>query len=147
LPNDTGYESNPLRRVSLTLSASLTLARPVALLVEARTDNLQAPRLYALYLRWKPWANRYFDAQVGLIPPVFGAYSRRPYGSGNPLIGYPLAYQYLTTTRTDAVPASADDLLRVRGFGWLVRYRSGTLRIARPPVIVLSAGTRGRGAA
>ena len=124
--NDTGYESNPLRRASLTLNASLAIAHPLALLVEARTDNLESPRLYALYLRLRPWAERAFDAQVGLVPPVFGAFGRRAYGSGNPLIGYPLAYQYLTTMRADAVPASADDLLRARGFGWLVRYPVGS---------------------
>ena len=88
-------------------------------------DNLESPRLYALYFRLKPWAARAFDLQVGLIPPVFGAFGRRAYGSGNPLIGFPLAYQYLTTLRSDAVPANADDLLRVRGFGWLVRYPVG----------------------
>jgi hypothetical protein len=123
--DDTGYESNPLRRVSLTLSASLALGRPAALLVEARTDNLETPRIYALYLRLKPWAKRSFDAQIGLVPPVFGAFGRRPYGSGNPLIGYPLAYQYLTTIRSNAVPASADDLLRARGYGWYVGYPVG----------------------
>jgi hypothetical protein len=123
--NDTGYESNPLRRASLALSASLALGRPAALLVEARTDNLGSPRLYALYLRVKPWASRSFDAQIGLVPPVFGAFGRRPYGSGNPLVGYPLAYQYLTTMRADSTPASADALLRARGFGWFVSYPVG----------------------
>jgi len=123
--NDTGYESSPLRRVSLTLSAALALGRPAALLVEGRMDNLQTPRLYAVYFRLKPWTTRALDVQVGLIPPVFGAFGRRAYGSGNPLIGFPLAYQYLTTLRSDAVPASADDLLRARGFGWLVRYPVG----------------------
>jgi hypothetical protein len=120
-----GYHSSPLRRASLTLSASLALARPAALLVEARTDNLDSPRLYALYLRLKPWAARAVDAQIGLVPPVFGSFGRRAYGSGNALIGYPLAYQYLTTVRPDAVPASADDLLRMRGFGWRVSYPVG----------------------
>ena len=161
--NDTGYSSNPLRRLSLSLSASLALARPAALLVEARTDDLQAPRLYALYLRLKPWAARSVDAQIGLIPPVFGAFARRPYGSGNPLVGYPLAYQYLTTMRTDAVPASADDLLRARGFGGYVRYPVGNpyggpglpvvdgqrwdtgveVRVGREPVQLAAAITQG----
>jgi hypothetical protein len=161
--NDTGYGSNPLRRASLALSASLALARPAALLVEARTDNLERPRLYALYLRLKPWAARSFDAQIGLVPPVFGAFGRRPYGSGNPLIGYPLAYQYLTTMRPDAVPASADDLLRARGFGWLVGYPVGNpypapglpimdgqrwdtgveVRVGREPIQLAAAVTQG----
>ncbi len=161
--NDTGYESNPLRRASLSLSSSLALGRPAALLFEARTDNLETPRVYALYLRLKPWAARSFDAQIGLVPPVFGAFGRRPYGSGNPLIGYPLAYQYLTTMRSDAVPANADDLLRVRGFGWLVRYPVGNpypgpgvpvvdgqrwdagveVRIGREPLQLAAAVTQG----
>jgi hypothetical protein len=161
--DDTGYDSNPLRRASLTLSASLGLGRPAALLVEARTDNLEKPSLYALYLRLKPWKDRSFDAQIGLVPPVFGAFGRRPYGSGNPLVGYPLAYQYLTTIRTDAVPASADDLLRARGFGWLVKYPVGNpspgpglpmvdgqrwdtgveVRVGREPVQLAAAVTQG----
>ena len=37
----------------------------------------------------------------------------------------PLAYQYLTTLRPDALPASADELLRKRGTGWLVHYSLG----------------------
>jgi hypothetical protein len=123
--NDTGYSSNPLRRVTLDLAASLQIARPLALVGEVRTENVDEVRLYALYLRWRPVARHDFDVQAGLIPPVFGAFSRRPYGSGNPLIGYPLAYQYLTTLRTDAVPRSADGLLAVRGRGWLVAYPVG----------------------
>ena len=44
-----------------------------------------------------------FDIQVGRVPPTFGAFARRTYASDNPLIGYPLAYQYLTTMRADAL--------------------------------------------
>jgi hypothetical protein len=159
----TSYEGEPLRRFSLNLSASLAVARPAAILLEARTDNLERPRVYALYLRLRPWAERSFDVQVGLVPPVFGAFGRRPYGSGNPLIGYPLAYQYLTTIRPDAVPGSADDLIRVRGFGWLVRYPVGNpqagaglpmvdgqrwdtgveIRVGREPIQFAAAVTQG----
>ena len=38
------------------------------------------------------------------MPPTFGAFARRTYASDNPLIGYPLAYQYLTSLRPDAHP-------------------------------------------
>ena len=42
----------------------------------------------------------------------FGAFGRRGYqGVDNPLIGYPLAYQYLTSLRPDAAPATVADLL------------------------------------
>jgi hypothetical protein len=161
--DDTGYGNSPLRRVSLTLSASLALGRPAALLVEGRMDNLQTPRLYALYLRLKPWEARALDLQLGLIPPVFGAFGRRAYGAGNSLIGFPLAYQYLTTLRTDALPRDANDLLRARGFGWLVSYPVGNpypgpglpvmdgqrwdvgaeVRIGREPVQFAAALTQG----
>src|SRR6185436_19874049 len=62
---------------------------------------------------------------VGRVPPTFGAFARRTDASDNPLIGYPLAYQYLISLRPDAVPASADELLRRRGLGWRVRYSLG----------------------
>ncbi len=59
------------------------------------------------------------------MPPTFGAFARLTYANDNPLIGYPLAYQYLTSLRPDALPVSADELLRKRGLGWLVRYSLG----------------------
>ena len=59
------------------------------------------------------------------MPPTFGAFARRTYANDNPLIGYPLAYQYLTTLRPDALPASADELLRKARPGWLVHYSFG----------------------
>jgi hypothetical protein len=59
---------------------------------------------------------------VGRIPPVFGAFARQSYGIGNPLIGVPLAYQYQTTLRGDALPGTQTALLNWRGGGWSVRY-------------------------
>jgi hypothetical protein len=82
-------------------------------------------RPYALFARIRPWREKALDIQVGLIPPVFGAFSRRAYGTDNPLIGFPLGYQYVTSLRADAVPGSADELLAKRGRGWLVRYSVG----------------------
>jgi hypothetical protein len=80
---------------------------------------------YAAFARFRPSPHTPFDIQVGIVPPVFGAFSRRSYGVDNPLIGFPLGYQYLTTLRADALPASADDLLSKRGRGWRVRYPVG----------------------
>ena len=51
--------------------------------------------------------------------------TRSAYGSGNLLIGQPLAYQYLLSIRPDALPANADDLLRMRGRGWLSSFPVG----------------------
>ena len=41
------------------------------------------------------------------------------------LIGYPLAYQSLTSLRQDALPWNADELLRMRARGWLSSYSIG----------------------
>jgi hypothetical protein len=82
-------------------------------------------RVRALYVRVTPFPGRSLDLQAGLVPPVFGAFGRNAYGDEGPFIGFPLAYQYLTTVRTDGVPAGADDLLAVRGRGWYVQYPSG----------------------
>ena len=87
-----------------------------------RTENFDRPQAYALYLRVRPWPARNFDVQAGRIPPTFGAFARRTYPTDNPLIGYPLAYQYLTSLRPDALPASAAELLSKRGLGWLDQF-------------------------
>jgi hypothetical protein len=65
------------------------------------------------------------DIQVGRVPPTFGAFARRVYAADNLLIGYPLAYQYLTSLRPDAVPWNADELLRMRARGWLSGFSIG----------------------
>ncbi len=82
-------------------------------------------RPFALFARIRPWPQRTFDIQVGLIPPVFGTLGRRGYAPDDPLIGFPLGSQYLTSLRPDALPATADDLLAQRGDGWRVRYPIG----------------------
>jgi len=125
--NDTDYEHNALRMFRASLSGMWRPSRRLAFLTELRSEDLQAVVPYALYVRVRPWANRPFDLQVGRIPTVFGTFARRSYGSDNALIGFPLAYQYLTSLRPDAVPASADDLLLMRGRGWRSSYPVGDL--------------------
>jgi hypothetical protein len=120
--NFTDYQNDILRLAHLDLSAELRAGRHLALLLEASSDNLDTLRFYALYVRFRPFAERSFDVQLGRIPTVFGSFARRAYGYDNPLVGWPLAYQYLTTLRADAVPANADALLAVRGRGWSVPY-------------------------
>ena len=135
--NYTSYEDSAQRLARLGLTAEWHLAERFALLGEVRDENLGTPRVYALYARVRPWRDRAFDVQAGLIPPVFGAFSRRRYGSDNPLIGYPLAYQYLTSLRSDAVPGTESDLLVTRGSGWLVRYPFGWGSAAPEPGLPL----------
>ena len=123
--NYTDYDHSALRLLRIDVTAAVKAGPHFTLLGEVRSENVGTVRPYALYLRIRPWTTRDFDIQVGRVPPTFGAFARRSYANDNPLIGYPLAYQYNTTLRPDALPASADELLRKRGTGWLVRYSYG----------------------
>jgi hypothetical protein len=122
----TDYEHSALRLLRIDVSAAAKAGPHLSLLGEVRTENLDSVHAYALYARIRPWTRRDFDIQVGRIPPTFGAFARRTYANDNPLIGYPLAYQYLTSLRPDALPASADELLQKRSLGWLVKYSIGS---------------------
>ncbi len=124
--NYSDYEVSSLRLFRIDLAAEARLARFASVLLDVRTDNLHEPRVYALYLRLRPWEKREVDLQAGLVPPVFGAFPRRRYAYDNPLPSLPLAYQYLTDLREDAVPARAEELVAQRGRGWLVRYPIGS---------------------
>lgn len=137
--NYTDYEHNALRMFRVSLSGMWRPAPRLAFVTELRSEDAQRLIPYALYVRVRPWAGRAFDIQAGRIPPVFGAFGRRSYGaSENPLIGYPLAYQYLTSLRPNAVPASADDLLEMRARGWQASYPIGAADEA-PGVPLVSA--------
>jgi hypothetical protein len=136
--NFTDYEHSALRLLRIDLSAALKMSAHFALLGEVRTENLGRVRPYALYLRVRPWTARDFDIQIGRVPPTFGAFARRTYASDNPLIGYPLAYQYLTTMRPDALAANADELLAKRSLGWRLGYSIGSPNVD-PGVPLVSA--------
>jgi hypothetical protein len=129
--NYTDYEHNALRMFRLGFTADVHFGSRVSVLSEFRTDNWDDFGPYALYARVRPWTEREFDIQIGRIPPTFGAFARRNYaGTDNPVIGYPLAYQYLTSLRPDAIPASADDLLRMRGRGWRPSFPIGSTTVS-----------------
>jgi len=123
--NYSEYGVNDLRLFRVDVTAEARLFSFASVLADVRSDNLDSPRLYALYLRVRPWSARAFDVQAGLVPPVFGSFPRRRYAYDNPLPSVPLVYQYLTILREDAVPARAEDLVAQRGRGWLVRYPVG----------------------
>jgi hypothetical protein len=123
--NYTDYAHSALRLFRVDLSAAVKAGPHFTVLSEVRSENIGTVQPYALYLRVRPWSSRDFDIQVGRVPPTFGAFLRHSYANDNPLIGYPLGYQYLTTLRPDSLPASADELLRKRGLGWLLRYSVG----------------------
>jgi hypothetical protein len=124
--NFTDYEHNALRMLRLSLSASWRPLSRLALVGEVRTEDLDSVRPYAAYVRVRPSSRLPLDIQAGQIPPSFGAYGRRAYqGADSGLIGYPLAYQYLTSLRPDAIPATVADLLIMRARGWRTTYPIG----------------------
>lgn len=124
--NYTSYEFSALRNVRVGVSTEIRANDRIQLLGEVRLDQGRVLDAYGLYVRVRPWPSRRLAIQAGRIPPTFGAMSRSSYGSSNPLIGQPLAYQYLMSIRPDALPASPDDLLRMRGRGWLSNFPLGT---------------------
>lgn len=136
--NHTDYEQNALRRLRVSLTGAWRPRDEVAVVGEVRSENLDVVSAHAFYVRVRPWRNHRFDIQAGRIPPAFGSFGRRGYIRDDPFVGYPLAYQYLTSLRADAVPATPDDLLRMRGRGWLASYPIGS-QSAGPGLPVLSA--------
>ena len=123
--NHTDYGDDSLRLLRLNLALEVRPSETFSLLAEIRSDNLSVPRPYALYGRIRPWRERAFAIQVGRVPPVFGAFLRRRYEIDNPLIGYPLPYQYPTVLRPDSAPANLDQLFAYRGYGARLRYPIG----------------------
>jgi hypothetical protein len=136
--NYTDYEHNALRMMRLALSGLYRPMTWLAFVGEVRSEDLQHPAAYAAYARVRPWKTHAIDIQAGLIPPAFGAFGRRVYGTSNPVIGYPLAYQYLTSLRTDAIPATADDVLRMRARGWRSSFPIGST-VPGPGIPLVSA--------
>jgi hypothetical protein len=136
--NYTDYDHNALRGVRLRLMAEWRAASALSFVGELRSDvgvNVDVP---ALYVRWRPWTERGVAVQAGRIPPLVGAFPRRAYGHANVVIGWPLAYQYLVSLRPDALPATADDLLRMRARGWQPSFPIGS-QVLRPGITLISA--------
>jgi hypothetical protein len=129
--NYSDYEHSTLRELRLGMKAMVRATDRISVLGELRSENLAGVTPFALYARIRPFPERRLDIQVGRIPPTFGSQTRMAYGRDNPLIGSPLAYQYLTSLRPDAVPWSADELLEMRGRGWLTSFSVGNTAAER----------------
>ena len=123
--NYSDYEHSTLREIRLGVTASVRATDRISFLGEVRSENFGHVSPFALYARVRPFPTRRLDVQIGRIPPTFGAFTRRAYSRDNPLIGYPLAYQYLTSLRADAVPATPDELLGMRARGWRTQFSIG----------------------
>jgi hypothetical protein len=124
--NYTDYERNTLRTFQGGLTTTWQPLTRLAAVAEVRTDDFSRVELSAAYVRVRPFGDLPLDIQAGRIPPVFGVFGRRAYQADRMLIGYPLAYQYLTSLRSDALPASSDDLLAMRGRGWRSSFPVGS---------------------
>ena len=124
--NYATYAYDPLRNVRVVFDASLQPFRQLEVLAQVRTDGVSQARMAALYLRLRPWRTRDIDLQAGRVPTAFGLFGRTAYGSDSALVGRPLPYAYLLSLRRDAVPATAADLLRMRGRGWLSSFPRGS---------------------
>ncbi len=136
--NYTDYEYSALRNFRIGVGAEFRASRWLQVLGELRVDHGTHIEPAALYARIRPWPDRRFDIQAGRIPATFGAFSRNTYGTGNLLIGTPLAYQYLTSLRPDSLPATSEDLLRMRGRGWLSNFPLGVTSADRGLPIINS---------
>jgi hypothetical protein len=143
--NYTDYESNALRTIRIRLFGEWRVARPVSIVGELRTEAGTGIEAAALFVRWQPWETREISIQAGRIPPVVGAFARRAYGRDNAVIGLPLAYQYLISLRPDALPATVDDVLRMRGRGWQLSYPIGEQTL-EPGIALISASRWDTGA-
>lgn len=132
----TDYERSSLQLVRFDVAAAIRPIERLTVVVDLRAEGDTAGGEWsaipaALYVRVRPWRDRPFDIQAGRIPPVFGVAGRHIYASDNVLIGTPLAWQYLTVLRANAVPANADELIYARSYGWQPGYSVGDDGYAR----------------
>ena len=116
--NYTDYEYSALRNLRLGVTTEVRAHPRLQFLSEIRIDRGDAFEALSLYARIRPWLSKRIDIQIGRVPPTFGAFGRGGYSNDNILIGYPIGYQYLTSLRTDAMPATVPELWRMRGRGW-----------------------------
>src|SRR5262245_30803024 len=123
--NYTDYEYSALRNFRLGVTAEMRASQRFQILAEVRLDHGNVFGPFALDARIRRGVDRRLDIQVGRIPPTFGLFGRGTYGLANVLIGTPLSYQYLTSLRPDALPAVNEDLIRMRGRGWLSNFPVG----------------------
>ena len=118
----------------------LTAAPRLSFVGEVRIQNGRNVDLAALYVRWLPLASRSLEIRAGRVPPLVGAFPRRAYGRDNLVLGTPLAFQYVTSLRSDALPRTIDDLLRMRGRGWQPSYPIGSTELTPGVPMVSTAG-------
>ena len=136
---------------ALDLTASVQGGDRVSVLGEIRSENGGGPQPYALYVRVRPWT----DARLRHPGRPRAADLRRVRAAhlpaDNPLIGYPLAYQYLTSLRPTRCRPTPTSCCGCAAAGWLLELLgrqpgAGPRRAARQrlPVGHRRAGARRR---
>jgi len=147
--NYVNYEFSALRNFRIGMMTEARATDRVRFLADVRLDHGNVLEPYGLFARVRVLQRHALDVEAGLVPRTFGAMAGVAYATSNILIGQPLAYQYLLSLRPDAIPRTVDDLLRMRGRGWLSSFPVGE-RNAAPgrPLINIStpdAGVRVHG--
>jgi opacity protein-like surface antigen len=143
------YQLDMMRLVRLGVRASLRAGARATVTTDVRAEGEVEGgpwRVYpiSLALEVRPFAGSSFAVAGGVVQPAFGSFTQRRYGADNLLIGYPLAYQYTTAVRADAIPASANEVLANRARGWAPRYTIGAGRgVSGLPVVNTSGWSPG----
>jgi hypothetical protein len=138
--NYTDYDRDGLRMARVRLFGEWHLVDRLSIVGEVRTENADHVSAPAFFVRWQPSAAHPVSIQAGRIPPVTGGHARRAYGRDNLVFGEPLAYQYLTSLRPDALPGTRADLLAMRARGWQPSYPLGSQAL-RPGLPLASASS------
>jgi hypothetical protein len=124
------YQHDTLRLTRLGVAVTLHMGPRVTAVADVRAEGETTGGPWeaypvSLFLRVRPLRASSLAVAAGIVQPVFGAFMQRRYGTGNLLIGYPLAYQYTTAVRADAIPGSADEVLQNGARGWAPHYSIG----------------------
>jgi hypothetical protein len=124
------YDHDMMRLIRLGAAGTFVVSSRISLHGEFRAEGDVVEAGWTAYpvvatLHVEPFASGRVGVSAGLVQPAFGAFLQRRYGTSNPLIGYPLGYQYTTGVRADALPSSTADLVANRGRGWAPHYPIG----------------------
>jgi hypothetical protein len=77
---------------------------------------------YGLSAIYRPARWKYINFEAGKFLAPYGTFLGRRWASENPLIGFPLMYEFTTALSAFDLPANNSELLRARGHGGRVKY-------------------------
>jgi hypothetical protein len=88
--------------------------------------------LYALSAVYRARSDEALKVEAGKFLAPFGNFLARRYASENPLIDYPLPYNYRTALSASQMPGTNHALLAARGRGHDLHYNHPTPALAKP---------------